>query len=166
MIKLPKNFNKKEVKKEKIELESSTDSPREATGVKLNLAKALNSSAAQEDAPLKVLSPDEIEFPEEFYQVPDFDAERFESNMKSVAEEMLTSDPDIKTYLRDIVRNLKKFGQVPHMLSDEQIGLVVTSFQRIKNREIKASKPRPKANASVQKVLNKHIDDVLDVNNW
>jgi hypothetical protein len=151
----------------KIVLTSSEDKETsKSSGLGLSLTKNLNKAVEEKVEKVTSEEIESISFPKEFYEIPEFDAQQFEANVLNMANQLAMDDPDIKTYILEINRNLRQYPQLAHLLTDETRGLIFQGFKYVKKIEIVAKKPAKSSSATLDKVLKQSADEILDSKSW
>lgn len=132
---------------------------KKPTGPKLQLRNT-EEIARQNETDIEFSVDNDLEFPKEFYEIEGFNAKLFEENIFQLAEELTVENPKIRSYLKDIMKNLHTYPELNHLLSDKQIGIFVEGMKRQKGIEISAKKPAQTSatkaigNLSSEEILN------------
>lgn len=158
----PEIKQEKEIPKEIVLENPAAPDTKQKVVMTLKANKKLNQEAIDKD--LDPISLDDIEFPEDFYEIEGFNSKVFETNMTFLAEKLIKDDRDIKNYLFEIFKNLKQYPELTHLLTNKQIGMIVEGFKQMKQVEIKTTKP--KKPTALKQLENVGIKSLLDESAW
>ena len=52
------------------------------------------------------------------------------TRIHAIEERMKTNDPEISTHLREVHKHLREYEELAHLLSPEDIGILMRGFQK------------------------------------
>lgn len=105
---------------------------------------AMGQSSVITKAAIDAINTDSKPFdvPDELRQIEGLNAELFMANLLSVEEGVKNSGENIQDYLRLIHANLTQYPELTHILTDDQIKIIVSGFLTESSTQIKVSTQR------------------------
>ena len=101
--------------------------------------------------------------PEEASELDGLDADRFISTLQNLDAATFEKTPDIRTFCREIRKNLEQYPELTHILNDDQLGILVGGYL-----ELKGIETAPKTKAAKAAVGTKTIAELskLDMSDF
>lgn len=108
-------------------------------------------------------------FPTEAWQetteLQDFDADRYLQDLQALERSLVEDVPGLPILMSSVMKNLRQYPELPHLLDDKQINVIVRAFCKRKNLEVvapsKTGGKGGKSIATMTKGLSAH--QILDM---
>lgn len=97
-----------------------------------------------------------VSLPETVYEIEGLDPERLVHNLEELQVGLEQGDSRIKSYMKEILQNLKQFPDLAYLLSDDQIGLISRGSLQQANVQIAVTTAKKKS--ATKKVASKDLD--------
>lgn len=91
-------------------------------------------------------------------EIEGLDADLLLSNLQSLDAATVEKTPDIRTFCRAIRKNLEQYSELTHLLSDDQLGIIVGGYLTTAGIET-----APKTKAGKTKAAKKQMMDLNDL---
>lgn len=98
-------------------------------------------------------------FDEAIFKIEELDKEGFISNMHMLSQHLEADDPHITSYVSAIYENLYQYEELAHLLTEEQIGIVVRGVLKAKGANIKTT---ARKTTSVKQAVDAVASDSID----
>lgn len=94
------------------------------------------------------------DMPSEASELDGLDADRFITTLQNLDAATFEKTPDIRTFCREIRKNLEQYPELTHILNDEQLGIIVGGYLELKGVETAPKTKAAKSAAGTRKLAD------------